>query len=214
MFGTLNTNLPEDLSLYAELAPYLDQLNLMTYDMTGAYPDGRPYEGWLSWHHTPIYNPRSGEYWRTPTSIDDTVKAYQVAGVPAHELGIGIGVYGTCWSGSVTGPRQEFGDSRRIASDNVISYNNIVRFYDLPEAWRWDDGAAVPYMSFSEPPGPQGCTFISFDNGASVQTKGDYVKAQGLGGAILWNINEGYIPSRLQGQRNPLLVATRQGFLE
>jgi chitinase len=69
-------------------------------------------------------------------------------------------------------------------------------------------------MSFLKPTGPDGCRFISFDNQGSIKAKGDYVKAQGLGGTILWNINEGYIPSRPQGQRNPLLVATRQGFLE
>lgn len=212
--GTLNTNFPEDLSIYTRIAPYLNQLNLMTYDMIGAYPDGRPYEGWLSWHHTPLYNPRTGEYWRTPTSIDDVVKAYLAAGVPASKLGIGIGFYGGCWSSPVTGPRQEFNGAKRLAGDNDMSYANIMRDYYTSSASRWDSGAKVPYLSFSQPKGPKGCTFISYENQTSIKAKGDYVKAKKLGGTILWNINEGYMAAKPAGQRNPLLVATRRAFLE
>jgi chitinase len=211
--GIINTNFSEDLSLYAQLAPYLNQLNLMTYDMIGAYADGTPYEGWLSWHHTPLYNSRTGEYWRTPTSIDDTVKTYRAAGVPAAKLGIGIGFYGSCWSG-VTGPRQEFNGSKRLAGDNDMSYANIMKDYYSTSALRWDDGARVPYLSFSQPRGPEGCSYISFENARSIRAKGNYVKARGLGGTIVWNVNEGYLPYRSAGQRNPLLVATRRSFLE
>lgn len=212
--GTLNTNFSQDLSLYTQIAPYLNQLNLMTYDMIGANADGTPYEGWLSWHHTPLYNPRTGEYWRTPSSIDDTVKAYVAAGVAPNKLGIGMGFYGNCWSSPVTGPRQEFNGSRRLGGDNDMSYTNIMRDYYSAAALRWDAGARVAYLSFSQPTGPKGCTFISFENTRSIVQKGNYVKAKGLGGAIIWNINEGYIPTKPSGHRSPLLVATRKAFLE
>jgi chitinase len=213
-YGTINTNFRDDLSFYAQLAPYLNQLNLMTYDMIGAYPDGTPYEGWLSWHHTPLYNPRTGEYWRTPSSIDDAVKAYLAAGVPASKLGIGMGFYGSCWSGPVTGPRQEFNGSKRLAGDNEMSYANIIRDYYNATALRWDDGAKMHYLSFSQPKGPKGCTFISFESGKSIRAKGDYVKANALGGAIIWNINEGYIANKTTGPKNPLLAVTKRAFLD
>jgi chitinase len=212
--GATNTNFPEDLSFYKQLVPYLNQLNLMTYGVAGAYPDGTPYEGWLSWHNGPLYNPKTGEYWRTPTSIDDTVLAYLAAGVPARKLGIGIGFYGNCWTAPVTAPRQEPKGAKLVAADNDMSYANIIEDYYLASALQWDAGARVPYLSFSQPTGPKGCSFISYENARSIQTKGNYVKAKGLGGTILWNINEGYIPSKPAGQRNPLLVATRQAFLE
>jgi chitinase len=212
--ANLNSNFPEDLSYYALLAPYLDQLNLMSYGMVGGYADGTPYPGWLSWHSSALYNPKTGEYWRTPASVDDAVLAYLAAGVPAAKLGIGIGFYGGCWTGPVTAPRQEPNGSRFAASDNDMSYANIIRDYYSAAAYRWDAGAAAPYLSFSRATGPKGCTFISFENRRSVQVKGNYVKAKGLGGTILWNINEGYIPTRPAGQKNPLLIATRRAFLE
>jgi chitinase len=209
-----NTNFPEDLSFYAQLEPYLNQLNLMTYGLVGGYADGTPYEGWLSWHSSPLYNPKRGEYWRTPSSVDDAVLAYLAAGVPAKKLGIGIGFYGGCWTGPVTGPRQEPNGSRFAAGDNDMSYSNIQRDYYVASALKWDAAARVPYLSFSQPKGPKGCTFISYENPNSISQKGSYVKAKGLGGTILWNINEGYVASRVAGQRNPLLVATRKAFLE
>jgi chitinase len=212
--GNLNTNFPEDLSFYKNLEPYLDQLNLMTYGVAGAYPDGTPYEGWLSWHNGPLYNPKTGDYQRTPTSIHDAVLAYRNAGVPAAKLGIGIGFYGNCWTGPVTGPRQEPNGAKLVAADNDMSYANIMKDYYATSALRWDDGARVPYLSFTAPTGPEGCTYVSFENARSVRAKGNYVKARGLGGTIIWNINEGYLPYRTAGQRNPLLAATRQSFLE
>jgi chitinase len=212
--ASLNTNFPEDLSIYAQLAPYLNQLNLMTYGMVGGYADGTPYEGWLSWHSSPLYNPRNNEYWRTPTSINDAVLAYSRAGVPLKKLGIGIGFYGGCWTGPVTGPRQEPKGSRFAAGDNDMSYSNIMRDYYTSSAERWDGGAKASYLSFSEPRGPKSCTFISYENPSSIKVKGNYVKAKGLGGVILWNINEGYIATQAAGQKNPLLVATRTAFLQ
>ncbi len=212
--GALNTNFPEDLSFYKQLVPYLNQLNLMSYGVAGAYPDGTPYEGWLSWHNGPLYNPKTGDYQRTPTSVDDGVQAYLNAGVPAAKLGIGIGFYGNCWTAPVTGPRQEPNGAKLVASDNTMSYANIMRDYYTASAVRWDDGAKASYLSFSQPTGPEGCTFISFESRRSILVKGDYVKAKGLGGTILWNINEGYIPTKKIGSKNPLLTVTKRAFLE
>ena len=94
--GALNVNYqtPVD-AFYGDNQATFDQLNVMTYDMSG------PYEGWQSWYFSPIY----GQTGSTPVSIDSSVQAYLAAGVPASKLGIGIGFYGDCWQG-VTGPKQ------------------------------------------------------------------------------------------------------------
>jgi chitinase len=205
--GILNANFPEDLSFYGQLAPYLDQLNLMTYGMAASW------EGWQSWHSSPLYQ-YPGPSSPTPTSVDYTLKAYRAVGIPASKLGIGIGFYGNCWTAPVTGPRQDLNGATMVAGDNDMSYNNIVRFYDTASARRWDNVAKASYLTFSQPRGPKGCTFISYENASSIRIKSNYVKAQGLGGVILWNINEGYIPTRSASNRNPLLVATRKYFLE
>ena len=44
--------------------------------------------------------------------------------------------------------------------------------------------------------------------------KGAFVRAQGLGGTIIWTISQGHIASAPAGQRDPLLDAIRSAFLE
>jgi chitinase len=171
------------------------------------------WEGWQSWHSSPLYQ-YPGPSSPTPTSVDYTLKAYRAVGIPASKLGIDIGFYGNCWTAPVTGPRQDLNGATMGADDNDMSYNNIVRFYDTASARRWDNVAKASYLTFSQPRGPKGCTFISYENASSIRIKSNYLKAHGLGGVLLWNINEGYISIRSAGNRNPLLVATRKYFLE
>jgi chitinase len=95
--GTENQNYPDDLSFYAAIAPVVDQINLMTYGMTGTYI------GWESWHSSPLYWNHVSQ---TPAGIDGTVALYVAAGVPAGKLGVGAGFYGECYSAPVTAPMQ------------------------------------------------------------------------------------------------------------
>jgi chitinase len=205
--GADNANFPSDRSFFASLAPYVDQLNLMTYGMAGSY------SGWKTWHSSPLYQQDSA----TPTSIDFTVSGYLKAGIPAAKLGIGIGFYGLCYGPPATGPLEDTvgrrpDGSSLLADDNDISYANIVTQYAPFGTRHWDAKARVPYLSFTRPSGPKGCTYISYDDEQSILEKGRYVAAKGLGGAIIWNINQGYIASGTPA--NPLMVATRRAFIE
>lgn len=193
--GFENRNFPGDLSLYASLAVALDQINIMSYSMTGAY------DGWLSWHSSAL----SGDTGRTPTSITDTVDAYLAAGVPAAKLGVGAGFYGTCYTPPVDGPLQELDGSSIPASDGAVSYRTIIESYDSEAARRWDDDAQVPYLSFSQATGPAGCGFVTYEDARSLAAKADWLAARGLGGIIIWTINQGHLPSATE--RDPLLRA-------
>ena len=76
-----------------------DQINLMTYDMSGAWTE-------LSWHNSATFPDGVRPSDQSPLpSIDGSVIAYINAGVPAKKLGFGVEMYGYVWSG-VTGPRQ------------------------------------------------------------------------------------------------------------
>jgi hypothetical protein len=55
--------------------------------------------------------------------------------------------------------------------------------------------------------GPQGCGYLSYEDAQSLADKGAYLRSKGLGGAIIWTINEGYLPAAPSGQRSPLLTA-------
>jgi chitinase len=200
-------NQPTDRSFYGQLAPFVDRVNLMTYNMGMTFP------GWKTWHSSALYFADGA----TPTSVEHSVRRYLEGGVPAAKLGIGIGFYGQCYSAPATGPLQDTvgrdpNGATSLSSDNIFSYASIVTDYAAQGTRSWDATARVPYLSFPKPVGSGGCTYLSYDDEQSILEKGRFVKDQGLGGAILWNINQGYIAGRTPA--NPLLDATRRAFLE
>lgn len=197
--GWVNTNFPGEVdSWYAQVAGVVDQMNVMTYSMAG------PYGGWLSWHTSALF----GHKGNTPSSVQSSADRYRAVGVPAAKLGIGIPFYGVCWRG-VTGPNQTSSTMTIIADDNTMSYRNIMASYHTASARQWDDVAKMGYLSFASPTGPQGCQFVSYDDEQSIAEKGAYVRSAGLGGAIIWTINQGHLGA---GQ-DPLLRAVYQSIV-
>ncbi|MBB6099155.1 chitinase [Deinobacterium chartae] len=192
-----------DLPYYASIAPLFDRVNIMSYAMNGVY------DSWHSWHSSAL----TGSTRNTPTSVETSVDAYINAGIEPGKLGVGIGFFGSCYSG-VTGPNQ-FSDSMKlVADDNDMSYTNIMSSYYSEAVKRWDDRAKVPYLSSEVPLGPKGCNFVSYEDPQSIALKGEFVRSRGLGGAIIWNINEGYLPTAPAGSRDPLMDAVKQAFLQ
>lgn len=191
-------------SFYAEIAPLFDQINIMTYGMADSWP------GWDSWHSSALL----GESASTPTSVDNSVRAYLAAGVPGAKLGIGVGFYASCWSPPVAGPRQRPGSGHILAGDNVMSFDHVMTAYYSAKARRWDATAKVPYLAFPSPRGPEGCTFVSYEDEESIEEKGRYVRARGLGGAIVWTINEGHRPGEPEENKDPLLSALGRTILQ
>jgi chitinase len=196
--GWVNSNFPGSIdSWYATVAGVVDQMNLMTYDMAG------PYSGWVTWHSSALLDNQPNH----PSSVASSVQAYRNVGVAAAKLGIGIGFYGTCWRGA-TGPRQTIGSGvSLVASDNTMSWANIMSLYYDAGARRWDDLAKVPYLTCTTPSGPSQCNYVSYDDEQSIAEKGAHVKANGLGGAIIWTIGQGHLPNAPAGSQDPVLKA-------
>jgi chitinase len=169
----------------------------MTYGMAGAWG------GWQSWHSSAIL----GESATHPSSVDSTVAAYVAAGVPIGKLGVGVGFYGMCWAGGVTGPGADLGGSWLVGDDNTFSYTNIMTGYYDADAYYYDLGGCAPYLGAAAGLGAAGCTFLSYEDEISVAGKADYVLTWGLGGVIIWTINQGYLASAPPGERDPLLTA-------
>jgi len=196
-----NRNFPDDVHPdLIEIAKSVHQFNLMTYGMADSW------DGWKSWHSSALFDDQPSY----PSSIKSTVDIYLNKGAPANKIGIGIGAYGSCWGAPVTGPRQDPQGSGVIASDNDMSYANILsRYYKTPN-YHYDMEAEAPFLSYSKPYGDNSCTFISYEDRRSIAAKGAYVRAQGLGGAILWTLPEAY---RLGATKpNDLLYSIRDAF--
>jgi hypothetical protein len=129
-------------------------------------------------------------------SVNLAATRYKNAGVPAYKLGIGIPFYGYKWSG-VSAPRQPMGSG---VSMSQINYQSLVSSIGNPQ---WDSQAKVPYTTGSN-------TWTSFDNDQSITEKINYVKANALGGWIIWNLSSDYIPTA--NPKHPLLNAVKNAM--
>jgi chitinase len=159
----------------------VDWVNLMTYDYSGSW-DGR------SNHLAPLY-PDSGS---SVSSVSRTVSLYRQAGVPARKLVVGIPFYGRGWDGcaaTANGFDQLCqGASRGAVGSGVHGYselensgwingNGFVRY--------WSDTAKAPWL-YRRSTG----TFITYEDPESIAYKAGYIKSQGLGGAMVWDLSQ------------------------
>jgi chitinase len=195
--GWVSSNNSTVPSFYSTVAPDLDQINIMSYVMSGAW------SGWTVWHSSAL----TGHGATNPSSVASCVSAYLDAGVPAGKIGVGSGFFGQCWAGGVTAPGQDIGSSWLQATDSQMSYTTIMDEYYSGGVAHYDTDAHVPYLSFSTPQGSHNCTYISYEDPQSLAAKSEYVLENQLGGIIIWTINEGYLPNQAAGSRNPLLEA-------
>lgn len=217
---------------WGQLATYVDRLSTMSYSMLWFG------EGWDSWHSSALY----GNTPSTPSSIDNTVQALRIAGVPDAKIGVGIGFYGTAYENGyftdggtrfvhqdppaipayVTAPRQSTHTAGARYADNQISYSNILHYLYRGSAYRWDDEAKAPYLSI-EPPIPMSfpgvtdlrTTYVTYDDEQGIAEKGAYVRNNGLGGVIIWTISQGYLGDwKTSGEVDPLMKAVKAAFLD
>ena len=75
-----------------------------------------------------------------------------------------------------------------------------------PAARRWHAGVEAPYLSLGR--GSSG-KFVSYDDAESISKKIAWVRSEGLGGVILWELGGGYRPAQPPGKRDPLLQAVK-----
>ncbi|MFQ5568936.1 MAG: glycoside hydrolase family 18 protein [Rhodothermales bacterium] len=150
--------------------PYLDFINIMTYDFHGAWTDS-------TGHHANLYP--SGHPWLP--SAEEAVAGHLKAGVPAHKIVLGVPFYGRGWTDVKDenhGLHQPYsGTARSYSFESLqaryINKNGYVRY--------WDDAAKAPYLWQ-----PDSAIFITYDDEVSLQQKAAFAKENGLGGVMYW----------------------------
>ena len=209
-------------ALVASVQQHLDQINIQTYVMSGAYP------GWVTWFNSPIQN-GGFTFPSTPTekvpSIDDLVNRFTAAGVAPSKLAIGIQFDGFVWAGGsgtdtggVTKPRQSWdrSASKPDGSDIGAPQVTTVRYADLVTTLTpaqgyqafFDAVAMVPWLG-RDMPGNADDRFVSYDDEEAIRQKALYVRSKGLGGVFIFEVSGDYFPARPAGQRHPLMSAAK-----
>ncbi|WP_290861823.1 glycoside hydrolase family 18 protein [Hamadaea sp.] len=154
---------------------YLDFATVQGYDLHGAYEPVTNHQGQL---YSPAADPAPQRY-----SADQALQHYRAQGAPANKLVLGIPYYGRGWAGVASTNNGLYqtstGPARGTYEDGIDDYKKVIAksgptFYD-PVA------GAVWKLS--------GSTFWSYDDPRSIAQKTAYVKANGLGGTMVWSLD-------------------------
>jgi chitinase len=193
--------------MFAALQDQFDQINIMTYDLSG------PYSGWVTWFNSPIYDggyhfPSSGGL---VPSVDGAVTNFLTSGVAPAKLGIGIAFYGYLWTGGsgtsslcITQPRQSWTNA---PTATAIRYSDIMTGYYQTNLYHWDTSAQSAYLGITNA-NPINNMFISYDDQRTCQAKVSYARNHGLGGVMIWELAQDH----QSGQPSPLVQALKQAL--
>ncbi|HZN19326.1 MAG TPA: glycoside hydrolase family 18 protein [Micromonosporaceae bacterium] len=154
---------------------YLDFATVQGYDLHGAWEPVTNHQGQL---YSPAADPTPQRF-----SADLAVRTYLAGGAPASKLVIGIPYYGRGWTGVANTNNGLYqpssGPARGTYEDGADDYAKVVsksgtRFYDAGAvaAWLFD-----------------GRNFWSYDDPQVIAAKTAYVKANGLGGTMVWSLD-------------------------
>jgi chitinase len=153
---------------------YVDTVNLMTYDYYEAGSD--PTTG----HHAPLFaNPLDPK----KASSDETVRAYEKAGVPAKKILLGVPFYGREW-GEVPDVKHGLFQLGKAIPGAYAPYSAIeANMLGAGQGFTryWDDAAKAPYLYNADKH-----IFVSYEDPESLTGKCKYVREHKLGGVMFW----------------------------
>jgi chitinase len=153
---------------------YLDWINIMAYDFAGGWSAVTNFQSAL------YQAPDSPE----PLSADAAVQDYLAAGIPADKIVLGVPFYGRAWSGVEAendGLYQPY--SETYGDNGYVSYSDMLLVMPVMQR-HWDEAAGAVWLYE-----PNSGLVITYDDQEVLQMKADYVKANGLGGIMAWELS-------------------------
>lgn len=157
----------------ARVARLVDTVNLMSYDYY------EPDDDRMTGHHAPLFtNPDDPK----KVSADNSVKAFEQAGVPAGKIVLGVPFYGHEWGDVSDRAHGLYQRGKKIPGDyapySVIASTMLGHGFTR----YWDATSSVPYLYNAEKR-----IFVSYEDPESIAAKGHYVLAHGLRGIMFWD---------------------------
>lgn len=172
-------------------APLLDSVNVMAYDIHGAFDS-------ITGHNAPLFaNSKDSD---PLLNVASTMKEYnETWDVPKSKLMMGVPYYGRGW-GSVEPTEIVKGLPGLFAAgsatvhgawDDSGQFTGTNPYYVLKEKLAsgdytryWDSESKVPYLYDAATK-----EFLTYDDSESIQTKVNYINSEGFGGAIIWDLS-------------------------
>ncbi len=154
----------------ALVSRYVNTVNLMSYDYYESNSSS------ITGHHAPLYtNPADPK----AISADTSVRAFLAAGVPAHQLILGVPFYGHEWS--EVGPTSNGLFQPGKPASIPANYYDIVELLKAGYVRYWDKISSAPYLY-----NPATRIFITYEDPESAGLKARYALQHKLGGIMFW----------------------------
>lgn len=154
---------------------YVDTINLMAYDFYE--PGSEPTTG----HNAPLFtDPRDPKH----VSADESVHAYEQAGVSPAKIVLGVPFYGHEW-GDVPDQNHGLFQPGKPVPNAYANFGNVTATMLKPDSGfvrYWDADSAVPYL-YNEAQH----IFVSYDDPQSMTLKCQYALDHKLGGIMFWD---------------------------
>ncbi|CAE6458092.1 unnamed protein product [Rhizoctonia solani] len=178
--------------------PYVDWFNHMTYDLHGVWDKDSKFLGSYINSHSNLME------------IDISMNLFWRNNVPASKISMGLGFYGRSFqlanSGCTTHDCQFTGPAKAGActgAAGILSYSEIQAAIGgnavgkkRAATVQWDKTAAVKYAYWGD-------QWISYDDSDTFQQPGtkklDYANKLGLGGMLIWAIDQGTAMDAVSG---------------
>ena len=151
------------------LGRIVDQVGLMTYDMAGPWSK-------VTGFHAPLRLPDG----HPGGSGQQAVEAFVAAGIPPQKLLLGVPFYGYAWNNVQADANGLFQQGQGMRGD--YPYSEIAGMTSASKVYR-DPGSQAPWLY-------NGNVFWTYDDPVSIRFKGQYIRQQGLGGLMAWELGE------------------------
>jgi chitinase len=157
-----------------KVGPYIDYINLMSYDIVGGYSK-------VTGHHTPLYsNPNQ------QGSADFGVQYLKKLGVDSSKIILGAAFYGRSW-------KEVDSTNNGLYQSGV--FKSFIPHHRFESTLNNENGFVFYRDSISEAPyaySEKLNEFATFDDVISLAKKTNYALEQDLGGIMFWQLTDDY----------------------
>ncbi|KAM4610682.1 acidic mammalian chitinase-like [Polymixia lowei] len=189
----------------AEIAKYLDFINVMTYDFHGAWDR-------VTGHNSPLYKGAHETGVLGQLNTDFAMKYWRDQGAPVEKLNLGFATYARTFRLSSESSQVGAPASGPAAAGSYTreagfwSYYEICTFFQGTHV-QWINDQQVPYAT-------KGNEWAGFDNKRSFEAKVRYLKDNRFGGAFVWSLDLDDFAGRFCGQGNYTLIKHLRSLLD
>ncbi len=201
---------------FKAIAPYVDHVNIMTYDLHGPWSISSD-PGAVS--HTMLRNPSiMQKNYTINYGVEDVIDKVLSFGMPADKLQAGIASYGRGFAGVVTGSNGNYPgfdkpwtgpsnfDAKYTNQAGFLPYKSVAAIvkdlgytiYNVPS----DDGSQTLAAYIYSPTAGQ---LVGYESPEEVQSLCKYLQQKQLAGAILWSMDT---DANYDGSEGPSLITT------